>query len=321
MAKIKTTLTGIPEKEPKRHDNGNIDLIFKIEPTTAIPKGLEPLKESVCLVHVAPKTWKKVEGQVQLESKLLIQGEVTPRINTQGKLFLEMIAMDIGLIEKKEPQVETEKQQTPATPPPQKTKRRRIGTPKGTRELVELSEIHLSESLVPPGAERIQEVIAYVEAHNIFDKPILLMQKSKMLLEGYEYHLVAQELNIGRVPVAYQLKDKPAKKPTAQRPQTEAVPMPPREAWQDIPLCEIAILAKFLSTPSNPRSVEEVRAYVRQYGQFDKPVTLDASNRLRNGYKRYVVAQELQMTSVPCVYEEQAQSAAPQNVLISPTVE
>jgi hypothetical protein len=63
MAKGKITITGIPEKEPNTHENGNVDLIFKIESSTTIPKGLEPLKDCPCLVRVAPKTWRSVATQ------------------------------------------------------------------------------------------------------------------------------------------------------------------------------------------------------------------------------------------------------------------
>lgn len=84
MAQAKITLTGIPEKEPKLQENGNIDLIFQVEPSTIVLKGLEPLKECPCLVHVAPKTWQKVADKWKHERKLLVQGEVKSSVNKKN---------------------------------------------------------------------------------------------------------------------------------------------------------------------------------------------------------------------------------------------
>lgn len=203
MAKVKITMTGVPEKEPKLHENGNIDLVFKVEPSTAIPKGLEPLKECLCLVHVAPKTWKKVAGKVQPERKLLVTGEVKASVNKRGVPFLEMVAMDIGIIERGEKEEENREGEAEAQPkaPPQATKRKlKLGTPKGTVKVVALSSIHLPEDVTPLDPEKIKEVVEFVQAQKTFPEPIILGKEKNVLVDGYEWYVAAKELNIERVP-------------------------------------------------------------------------------------------------------------------------
>lgn len=74
------------------------------------------------------------------------------------------------------------------------------------------------------------------------------------------------------------------------------------ETWKSVPLSQIRIPEEFLLTLPNQEHIAELCAYVQLHHQFDRPVTLDASHRLVDGYKRYVVARELQLETVPAIY-------------------
>lgn len=126
MGKAKITITGVPTKEPKIKTDGTVDLLIKVDMSPAVPKGLESLGASLCLVHVGKKTWKKVGGVATKDSFYIVQGEAKANVSKKNTPFMEIIAFDISLRdamppkESKEPkkqekkevkQKETEKEQ------------------------------------------------------------------------------------------------------------------------------------------------------------------------------------------------------------------
>lgn len=110
MGKAKITVTGIPTKEPKIKQDGSVDLLIKVDMSTAVPKGLESLGASLCLVHVGKKTWKKVGGVATKDSFYIVQGEVKANVSKKNTPFMEVIAFDITLKEAMPPK-ETKKQE------------------------------------------------------------------------------------------------------------------------------------------------------------------------------------------------------------------
>lgn len=104
MGKTKITITGVPEKEPKINENKTVDLLFKNAMSEGVPKGLKSLGESIYLVHVAPKTWKKIAANVTKDSFYIIQGEPKATLNKKGIPFISVVCFDISLKENlKEP--------------------------------------------------------------------------------------------------------------------------------------------------------------------------------------------------------------------------
>jgi hypothetical protein len=97
LGKVKVTVTGTASKPPKIKEDKTVDLVLKTDASPTVPKGLKPLGQSICLVHVAPKTWKKVAGAVKDDSFYIIQGDVKANVNSKGTLFLEIVAFDISL--------------------------------------------------------------------------------------------------------------------------------------------------------------------------------------------------------------------------------
>lgn len=110
MGKAKITVTGVPTKAPKIKEDGTVDLLIKIDMSTAVPKGLESLGASLCLVHVGKKTWKKVGGVATKDSFYIVQGEVKANVSKKNTPFMEIIAFDISLKEAMPPK-ETKKQE------------------------------------------------------------------------------------------------------------------------------------------------------------------------------------------------------------------
>jgi hypothetical protein len=297
----------MPEKEPQVFKSGNVELVFKIEQSTAIPKGLSPLKECLCTVRVGPKSWKKVQEKLQPESRFLIQGEVT---SLGGKL--EVVAMDIGLLEKKgKEKVEGEqaKEQEPAAPPKGKKTSIRLATVKGMVKFEELASITIPEGLESPSSLEVEGAVEYIQTYKKFEKPLLLMEESNVLRGGYAYYLAAKKLDIEKVPIAYKPKEQAivAQEIKAQSKKLyekkHVRPAPPMETWGIMPLADIRVPEHFLKTPVSPKKIQEMMEYIQANKKFDKPLFVNASNWLIDGYKRYVAAKELQLENVPVVIE------------------
>lgn len=61
----------------------------------------------------------------------------------------------------------------------------------------------------------------------------------------------------------------------------------------------ITIPQSFLETKPNAAKIKETIEYYKQHGQFDKPIVIRGENNLLvDGYKRYVAAKEMNLTSV-----------------------
>jgi hypothetical protein len=99
LGKAKITITGTLTRAPKIRDNKTVDLMVNVDMSVTVPKGLKPLGKSICLVHVAPKTWKKVSDKVGENSFFIIQGEAKASVSQKKIPFIEVVALDIGIKE------------------------------------------------------------------------------------------------------------------------------------------------------------------------------------------------------------------------------
>jgi hypothetical protein len=282
------------------------------------PKPLPAGSRIEFTVLVTEKQVKKagIETTSFASQKYMIQGEIcidVPFTICTGDMAL--IASTIQVIaqkeEKKEAAVEDGQVDLPAKTP----KPPAMPVPKGTQKVIARSDITIPEESTPPSPEAIQEVIACIEANGKFDQPMVLSD-TNVLVGGYAQYMAAVELGIERVPVTNKLPtpSKPESSPKVQKPrdacsagksqsQKPERPVPPMETWGTMPLCDIVVPEGFLKTPPNPKKVQEVMAYIQTSGQFDKPIFIGKSNRLVDGYKRYVAAVELQLEQVPVVID------------------
>jgi hypothetical protein len=284
------------------------------------PKPLPAGSRIEFTVLVTEKQVKKagIETTSFASQKYMIQGEIcidVPFTICTGDMAL--IASTIGVIpqkeEKKAAAVEEGQVDLPAKTP-KAAKPPDMPAPKGTQKVIARSEITIPEGMTFPSPEAIQEVVACIEANGKFDQPMVLTD-ANVLVDGYAQYMAAVELSIERVPVTNKRKEapKPVSSPKVQKPQNKPSgksqsqkperPVPPMEAWGTLPLCEIVVPEGFLKTPPNPKKVQEVVEYIQAKKQFDKPIFITTSNRLVDGYKRYVAAVELQLEQVPVVID------------------
>ncbi|NSW90040.1 MAG: ParB N-terminal domain-containing protein [Firmicutes bacterium] len=73
----------------------------------------------------------------------------------------------------------------------------------------------------------------------------------------------------------------------------------PKGIEGETPISLIKVPESFLKTKPNPAKVKETIEYYRKHGKFDKPVVIRGDNNLLvDGYKRYIAAKEMNLTSV-----------------------
>jgi hypothetical protein len=114
-----------------------------------------------------------------------------------------------------------------------------------------------------------------------------------------------------------QFKKKAAQKPTSEQsvhqPEKEGVEEAfsetedpwPKGTEDFLPLSEITIPEEFLSFQPNWTKTRKVIGFVKKRGYLDEPITVNRETKLlADGYRRYVVAQELGLELVPVMYEK-----------------
>lgn len=81
-----------------------------------------------------------------------------------------------------------------------------IGKPEGTEDFVLLQQIIVSEEFLNsrPNPEKTQQVIDYVNRTGYLDEPITINRDTKILTDGYRRYIVAKEMKLNLVPVAYE---------------------------------------------------------------------------------------------------------------------
>lgn len=99
MGKAKIELRGIPEKEPKIiNDIGTVELIFKIDVSSTIPKEFKDIGESFYVVHVSSKVWRWVAKRATKDSEYIIHGDLKARVSKKGMPLINVICQQINLI-------------------------------------------------------------------------------------------------------------------------------------------------------------------------------------------------------------------------------
>jgi len=108
------------------------------------------------------------------------------------------------------------------------------------------------------------------------------------------------------------LPEKPDKKETTEPIKIQAAeklqekPKSPKGTEDFIALKEIVVPKAFLNSHPNPEKTQQVINYVKQNGHLDEPLTINReTNLLTDGYRRYIVAQQLELEIVPVVYEKE----------------
>lgn len=77
----------------------------------------------------------------------------------------------------------------------------------------------------------------------------------------------------------------------------------PKGAEEIIPLAAIIVPEEFLNARPNPLKTQIVIDYVKEHGHLDEPIFLNKDTlRLVDGYRRYLVAKQLDMSHVPVSY-------------------
>ncbi|WNS78773.1 plasmid stabilization protein [Domibacillus sp. DTU_2020_1001157_1_SI_ALB_TIR_016] len=87
--------------------------------------------------------------------------------------------------------------------------------------------------------------------------------------------------------------------------KAEEQPKGPEETEDFISLDQIQVPESFLQTRPNPYKTQLVIDHVKQAGILDEPITINRETKvLTDGYRRYIVAEKLNMKIVPVMYEK-----------------
>jgi len=106
-------------------------------------------------------------------------------------------------------------------------------------------------------------------------------------------------------------KQDPVSQPVAKEekkaaPQKKQLPTQPKGTQDVVNFEEIIVPEAFLKTRPNPVKTEEVIEFVKRTGHLDKPLTIEKGSKvLKDGYRRYIVAETVKMDKVPVIYEHQ----------------
>lgn len=227
MAKAKISIIGTVDKKPKFNSDGTVDLIFKGTMTTLVPKGLKNLGDSFYLVHVGPKTWKKVSSTLQEDSTLIIQGEPKANKTSSGVPLIEVVCFDISIkivdnnnsapkdSVKEEPAVVEIKQAIPQEKPaasnPVEIKKEKVP------EVIEQKDPSPAAVGHKQKHDKFKPVVWY-SPEEVFEIPVndvLLVEKTHLITKNIDFQgmlRIVSETGILNSPIAVKpLQDRPGK--------------------------------------------------------------------------------------------------------------
>lgn len=93
--------------------------------------------------------------------------------------------------------------------------------------------------------------------------------------------------------------------PVKEEMKVEEKPKGPQGTEDFVSLEQIIVPEAFLNTRPNPEKTQKVIDYVKQIGYLDEPITINRETKiLTDGYRRYIVAQKVEMDVVPVTYEK-----------------
>lgn len=128
--------------------------------------------------------------------------------------------------------------------------------------------------------------------------------ETRLILQGEPSLDIPIDLCPGEVGViVYQIQapEKQAKRDTSKAKQPMTMP---KGTKGYMAMDQLVVPKAFQELPPNPKKVQERKAYVREHGSFDQPVTIDqATGEIVDGYSRFVAAQELGIDQIPVRYQ------------------
>ena len=87
--------------------------------------------------------------------------------------------------------------------------------------------------------------------------------------------------------------------------KAEEKPKGPKGTEDFISLKQIVVPEEFLNSRPNPEKTQQVVNYVKRTGHLDEPLTINRDTKvLTDGYRRYIVAQKIELDLVPVAYEK-----------------
>ena len=201
----KMTVTGTPVSTLS--DKGSF-YTFDMEEkgSKAAPKGLPRSSAITYTIFINKKQLQKagLTEQNIKKQKLMVQGEPTldvPVEDCPGEIGL--ICFQLAILPEK-----TEKKAPPEAvkPPPEEKPKEKPKAPAGTEDFMLLKEIVVPEAFLNshPNPEKTQQVVKYVEQSGHLDEPLTIHRETKMLTDGYRRYIVAKQLKLEQVPIAYE---------------------------------------------------------------------------------------------------------------------
>ena len=103
------------------------------------------------------------------------------------------------------------------------------------------------------------------------------------------------------------LPEKPKKEEATKPVKIQAAEKPkgPKGTEDFISLNQIVVPEEFLNSHPNPEKTQQVVNYVKRTGYLDEPLTINRDTKvLTDGYRRYIVAQKIELDLVPVAYEK-----------------
>jgi len=193
------TVTGMANKPPKIKEDNTIDLVLKVETSPSVPKGLKPLGASICLVHIGPKTWKKIATIVKDDSFYIIQGEAKASVSNKNTPFFEVVAFDISL----KAGVAATKEQTNKKTPEEVVKKQEEETVKKPKEEVKAEKKEAKEKQSVQKKQQPKKSQEKEEKKPMFcewykEEEIIFVSHKELVLTE-EIHLTAKILQLNNV--------------------------------------------------------------------------------------------------------------------------
>lgn len=211
MASARIIITGRAESKPKIGRDESVEISFRIPMSPSVPKGLSSLGESLYIVNVSPKAWKRVSGQVNINSIFIIQGEPKAAITDHNDPFIRVIAFDV--------KIKGESSDVFSVPEINlvdvKEKVEQNGDmnevkivnmyPENTDECVEISDIKIPQGHKGPllKDKRLTIALESIISNKGFIKPFKVSKKTMMLMDNYYLYWASMYLKLQKIPVNY----------------------------------------------------------------------------------------------------------------------
>ena len=107
MIKSKILIKGTLDREPKENEDGSVDLILTNVIEDNAPKELRKKGDSIFLVRISPKTWKRNRKVIRKENaEFSVIGGVKASVNKKGMPFIYVQA-DYVLVRNNKPKIDT----------------------------------------------------------------------------------------------------------------------------------------------------------------------------------------------------------------------